>query len=706
MLSSLVNSKIRPDHLDRQAFIYIRQSTLAQVRDNTGSTTRQYELSNRAINLGWSRERIVVIDQDQGHSGASMVGRDGFQFLIAQVGLGLAGAVISIEASRLARSCGDWYRLLEICALTNTLVIDEEGIYDPGQYNDRLLLGFKGTMSEAELHWLYQRLIGGKLAKAEKGELRWRLPVGMAYDLAQTGQIVLDPDEEIQQTIRLVFSLFDQTTSALAVVSHFQRQHLRFPTRHHGGAKDGELVWQSLTHSRVLSVLHNPVYAGTYVYGRTKTRSKPLPGEAVRIKGYTRQVKRADWPIVLLEHHPGYITWEQFLCNQKRLEDNLTFNPQEHRGAVREGAALLQGLVLCGRCGRRMSVRYQRAGQLPTYQCNQLHNRLGIKTCQSIRGDRVDAVVAKAFLEAIEPAHLAVAVATLDQLEGQARQNERQWKLRLERVQYEADMARRRVVGVDPENRLVLRTLEREWNEKLTVVEQLEQEYVTLPKSRLEFTSSEDRQRVMELAQDLPVLWEAPTTTQSQRKQLVRFLIKDVSLNHTKKLIEVNIRWQTGALTPLVLPRLLKNWEERQTAVAVVNRIRALAATHTDRQIAELLNTEQLKPGMGGEFTHRKVNFIRWSYEIASGCPEEPGCCPSGQRGDGRYSAMAAAKLLNVNVSTIAEWCKQGKLEATRAGTRGPRWIKLTPEVIKELRSPVSRKWKYRENVQKVKIVL
>jgi DNA invertase Pin-like site-specific DNA recombinase len=470
--------KIRPDHLDRPAFVYVRQSTLFQVRENTASAARQYDLVQRARELGWSEASITVIDQDQGHSGASAADRDGFQLLIAQVGLGQAGAVLSLEASRLARSCSDWYRLLEICALTDTLVIDEDGVYDPSQYADRLLLGILGTMSEAELHWLRNRRLGGKLARAEQGELRMRPPVGLVFDAAR--RLVLDPDEEVQQAVRLLFTLFEQTGSALAVVKHFSAHHLLFPDRLWGKAHDGELVWKPLRHGRVLDVLHNPRYAGAYVYGHTQTRTRSLPGEPPRVKGRTCRVATADWPVVRHGAHPGYITWEQFLRNQQRLDDNCTLGGPDRRGAVRGGHALLQGLVLCGQCGRRMSVRYTRQGTTPSYECNQLHKQQGGRTCQSVRGDGIDAAVARLLLEALQPAQLAVSLATLEQVEEQARQIERQWQLRLERARYEADLARRRFLAVEPENRLVARTLERDWNEKLAAVERLERERVGL----------------------------------------------------------------------------------------------------------------------------------------------------------------------------------------------------------------------------------
>ena len=333
---------------------------------------------------------------------------------MAEVGLGRVGAVLSLEASRLARSCCDWYRLIEVCGLTDTLVIDEDGVYDPTQYNDRLLLGIKGTMSAAELHWIRSRLLGGKLEKARTGQLRSRPPTGLVYDPA--GQIVLDPDEQVQQALRLVFDTFERVGTALGVVQYFAKDQLRFPTRHYGGSRDGQLTWRPLEEGRVLAILHNPTYTGTYVYGRTKTRNVVLPGEEPRFKGRTRRVVAEDWPFVIHDHHPAYITWEQFQRNQRRLLDNCTFDHQERRGAIREGAALLQGLVLCGRCGRRMTIRYMDDGKIPLYECNQLHKNRGEKTCQSLRGDRIDEAVARVFLEAMRPAQLEVSMAAIDQI--------------------------------------------------------------------------------------------------------------------------------------------------------------------------------------------------------------------------------------------------------------------------------------------------
>jgi DNA invertase Pin-like site-specific DNA recombinase len=688
--------KVRPDHLDRPVFVYVRQSTLFQVRENTASTARQYDLVQRAQELGWSPASITVIDQDQGLSASSALGRDGFQFLIAQVGLGQAGAVLSLEASRLARSCSDWYRLLEICALTDTLVIDEDGVYDPSQYADRLLLGILGAMSEAELHWLRHRLLGGKLARAEQGELRMRPPAGLVFDVAR--QLVLDPDEEVQQAVRLLFALFEQTGSALAVVQHFGDHHLLFPDRLWGKAHDGELLWKPLRHGRVLAALHNPRYAGAYVYGRTQTRTRTLPQETPRVKGRTRRVPLVDWPIVRHNAHAGYISWEQFLRNQQRLDDHCTVPGHERRGAVREGHALLQGLVLCGQCGRRMTIRYTRHGTTPNYECNRLHKQQGGRTCQSVRGDGVDAAVAQVFLEALQPAQLEVSLATLEQIEDQARQVERQWHLRLERARYEAELARRRFLAVEPENRLVARTLEKDWNEKLTAVDQLERERATLTAGAVAPLSPDERQRILDLAEDLPALWHAPTTTPAERKHLLRLLLKDVTLTKQATTIRAALRWQTGAGLTLEVPRPPRSCDARRTAAAVVAWVRALAPNHTDRQLAEQLNAEGWTSGCGGAFTASKVQWVRYVHGIASGCPEGPGACPHGERGDGRCSAQAAAQALNVDVSTIAAWCQSGRLDGLQATPHGPWWVRLTPEDITRLRKPVRRRWKKRSS--------
>jgi DNA invertase Pin-like site-specific DNA recombinase len=687
MLTPLNSTKLRNAHLTRPALVYVRQSTLIQVRANTASTARQYQLAQRAQALGWPEHLVVVIDQDQGRSGASSTGRDGFEYLIAEVGLGRAGAVLCLEASRLARSSSDWYRLIEICALTDTLVIDEDGIYDPGQYNDRLLLGFRGTMSEAELHWLHCRLVGGKLEKAQHGTLRWRLPVGLVYDAA--GQIVFDPDEEIQHAVRQVFEVFATSRSALAVVKHFMDHGLQIPDRLWQRQCKGEVVWRPLRHARVLSMLHNPFYAGAYVYGRTTTRRHLLPGEAPRVKGYTRQVKRDEWPILLHEHHPGYISWAQFRAHLAQLDDNRTYDAEQRRGAIRDGGALLQGIVMCGVCGRRMTVRYMPDGIRPMYVCTQLHKDFAGKTCQFMRGDGIDAAVAQLLLAAIEPAQLTIALEAVEHLEAQARAIEHQWQLRLERARYEAELARRRYQEVEPEYRLVARSLERDWNEKLTTLDRLEREYAERAPGASPHVSEAERQGTLDLVHDLPAVWHASTTTHTERKQVVRLLMKDVTLTKLATTIRIAVRWQTHACSTLEIPRPGRAYVIRRTAPEVIERVRQLARAHTDLQIAARLNQEGYRSGQGGTFSASKVDWLRYAYGITSGCPLGPGACPTGQRGDGRYSARAAAVLLNVSVYTIADWCKVGTLDGVQVAPRGPWWVTLTPEVIAALRKPV-----------------
>lgn len=687
------SSKIRADHLNRQAFIYVRQSSLAQVQTHTGSTARQYDLVKRVLDLGWPQERIVVIDQDQGHSGSSVEGRDGFQHLMTQVGLGLAGAVVSIEVSRLARACSDWYRLLELCALSHTLVVDDESVYDPNQYNDRLLLGFKGTMSEAELHWLSQRMQGGKLAKAEKGELRCQLPVGLSYN--PVGQIVLDPDEQVQQAVRLVFSLFEQVSSARAVVRRFREQHLLFPVRPSDKLHAGDLAWRTLSYCQVLSVLHNPFYAGAYVYGRVDYGSKAVPGasstcelgEKPSVKVHCQRRKLAEWPIVLLDHHTGYLNWEAFLANQQKLTANRTDDPARQAGPPREGVALLVGLVRCGRCGQRMRVQYHQHGSERVFGYHCTNELATNQLCQQVQGRRVDEAVVAAFLAAVQPAQLEVALGALAELKQQAHQVAEQWQLRLERSHYEADLARRRFVLVDPENRLVARTLEQEWNKQLSAVAQLEREYQELPRAELELAVNETEQaQLMALTHQLPVVWQAATTSQAERKQLLRYLIRDVTLYKEAESIQIEVRWQSGAVSELRISRLpdRARWQGVQTPAKVIQRLAELSVGHTDAEIACQLNAEGYRSCLGRAFTASNVCHLRGQNSIKK-------CEQAGEKlieaaggSKGHYRVREVAKVLKVSVSTVTRWCKEGRLEAEQSGKQGMYWVLGLPELQEE----------------------
>ena len=390
------------------------------------------------------------------------------------------------------------------------------------------------------------------------------------------------------------------------------------------------------------------------------------------------------------------------MSNVQQLEDNRTSRAEERRGAVREGSALLQGLVVCGRCGRRMTVRYMEDGRRPIYVCAQVHKDLAGKTCQFLRGDGIDQAVAHLFLVAMQPAHLQVSLATLTQLEERTRAVDRQWQLRLERARYEVDLARRRYVAVEPENRLVARSLERDWNEKLTALDRLEREYAVHPTPDSLIVNKEERMRILALAQDVPLVWHAPTTTATERKQLLRLLIKDVTLTKQSATIAIAVRWQTEACSTLDLPRPQRAADVKRTAPAVITRVRELALTHTDGDIAAQLNAEGFRSGSGGSFSTSKIAWIRYVYHIKNDCPRGPAACPAGQRGDGRYSARAAAALLNVNVSTIAQWCQTGQLDGVQTAPHGPRWVRLTPEVIATLRKPVPQHWRQGKAREKI----
>ena len=462
MLTGVQNSKVGAGHLGRQAYLYVRQSTLRQVVENTESTARQYELRGRAVALGWAEEQVVVIDSDLGQSGASAADRAGFQRLVSEVGLGRAGIVMGLEVSRLARNSSDWHRLLEICALRATLILDEDGLYDPADFNDRLLLGLKGTMSEAELHMIRARLQGGMRNKARRGELRFRLPVGLVYD--GQGKVVLDPDEQVRESVSLLFATFRRVGSAFGTVRAFGEQGLVFPTRLHSGPCKGDLVWGPLTNSRVAGVLHNPRYAGAYAYGR-RGGWWDSPDGRMRMRSRPREA----WHTLIVDAHPGYLTW-------KAYEEN-------RRCAPREGPALLQGVVVCGVCGRRMTVRYQGGKEKPQpwYICQGARATQASPTCQSLPGTGIDRAIGELLLEAVTPVALevALAVALAVQAELEARVGEAD-ALRLkqvERARYEAELARRRFLQVDPEHRLVADSLEADWNEKLRELGRVRENY-------------------------------------------------------------------------------------------------------------------------------------------------------------------------------------------------------------------------------------
>ena len=533
------SQKVTGEHRERLAVIYVRQSTLAQVRDHGESTQRQYALTEEAERMGWPAERVAVIDADLGISGRGGSGRAGFKELVGRVCCGEVGAIFGLEVSRLARSSADLQRLLELCSLTDTLIIDSDGVYDLDLFNDRLLLGLKGTMSEAELHLLAGRLQGARRAAAERGELRFPLPVGYVYD--EDGATIIDPDEEVQAAVADLFACFEQTGSAYALVGAFGDR--RFPARAYGGAWAGQLRYGRLTHSRARTVLRNPAYAGAYVFGRRRARRQVDPDGTIRSK--TTLLPREEWGVVIQDHHPGYISWEQFLRNGERLDANRTYDGAR---PVREGSALLQGIVRCGCCGRSMATFY-RDGK-PGYDCSYSRaDRTRTSGCRGVMGEVIEEAVAERLLAAVEPEQIALALKAADTVAERRGRSSRAVELRAERARYDAARAERAFHKCDPDNRLVARNLEKRWEEKLRELAEAEAELAL----KAAEPSPPARSEIEALARDLPTLWAAPSTSHRDRKRLLRALINDVTLTSQpdRPEVRVGIHWCSGATEEL-----------------------------------------------------------------------------------------------------------------------------------------------------------
>jgi len=672
-----MNPKISEQQQSKPAYIYVRQSTLAQVRHHQESTERQYALRKKALELGWSETSIRILDRDLGVSGAHTTGRADFKTLVADVSMGQVGAVFALEASRLARSNVDWHRLLELCALTRTLVIDEDGSYDPADFNDGLLLGLKGTMAQAELHFLRARLLGGKLNKAQKGELRFPLPVGFCHD--EDGHIVPDPDEEVRGAVSLVFRLFRETGSAFAVVQNFARRALRFPKRAYGGAWNGKLVWGRLTHTRVLCMLKNPSYAGVYVFGRYQYHQQiSTTGE---IQKKMRAVPMPDWRVQLRQHHDGYLSWDEFLENGKRLEKNRTNGEATMlSGPAREGLALLQGLLLCGNCGHAITARYTGNGGIyPTYLCNrQRREGLATKDCMSFRCGLLDAAVSEEVLKVLRPAELQLALAALQELETRDQGILRQWQMRLERAEYEAALAERRYQEVDPSNRLVANTLERRWNETLLHLQDLKKQAADFQRKEARVFTPEQKAKVLALARDFPRLWHAPSTQAKDRKRMLRLLIKDITVN---KLIEqrqlsVHLRWQGGACTDLFVQIPPSAAGRHRYRSPIVDRIRDLACSLLDAQIADRLNREGCTSAKGKSYTAKMIRWIRWRYQIPLARLKKPE----------EMTVQQVAKQFGVSDGVVYYWVEHNVIQARRLNPGMPCWITLTAADERKLR--------------------
>lgn len=664
-MNAISSSKVTASHLSRTAYLYVRQSSLRQVIENTESTKRQYALRQRAIALGWKSDQIVVIDSDLGQSGASATARAGFQELVAQVGVGRAGIVLGLEVSRLARNNVDWHRLLEICALTGTLILDEDGVYDPAHYNDRLLLGLKGTMSEAELHVLRARLQGGMLAKAKRGELWMPLPVGLVYDALD--RVVLDPDAQIQQSIRLLFETFERIGTACSTVKYFIDNRLLFPKRLQRGPRKGEVVWEELGLHRVVSILHNPRYAGAYVYGRRSTHTKP--------DGRPRAAKkpREEWLVLLLDAHPGYISWEQYERNEQRLRQNaVAYGIDRRQGPPREGPALLQGLVVCGICGSRLTVRYKSRGNklMPEYTCHVRTMNHREPMCQQIPGAVVDAAVGELLVELMTPEALELSLAVQEQIGKQLEQADRLRRSQVERAEYEAELARSRFMQVDPSNRLVADSLEAEWNEKLRALEAAREEYERGREEDQRRFGEEQRERILALASDFPALWNDEATPCRERKRMAALLIEDVTIVK-RDVITVHIRFRGGRTQTLTIPIPLNAWQKKMTDPQVIAEMDRLLDEHTDGEVADLLRERGMQTGAGDPFTSKSVKWARRRWGLKN--------LRERLRDSGMLTLEEMAEVVGATKETVRTWRIKGFVEARQTDDKGT-WLYVPPD--------------------------
>ncbi|MEV6444710.1 recombinase family protein [Amycolatopsis sp. NPDC051716] len=655
-------SKITTEHRSRSAVVYVRQSTLMQVREHGESTARQYGLSDVAAGLGWTAEQVVIVDADLGVSGRFGAERDGFRELISRVCLGEVGAIFGLEVSRLARSSAEFARLLELARLTDTLLIDGDGVYDLGDVNDRLLLGLKGSMSEAELHLLAGRLHGAKLAAAHRGELRAKLAVGFVYDL--DGQVVIDPDEQVRTAVEDLFAEFTRTGSAFGVVKAFAETGRLFPQRAYGGAWAGRLKWGKLGHYRVLQALKNPAYAGAYSYGRSYDKRRVQPDGTVRSARRTRA--RDEWTVLIQDHHEGYISWQQFLDNEAKLAANQT-----NAGArpPREGIALCQGIIFCGGCGARMGTRYGHRHYVH-YECSSARDHAKTARCRSVTASTVDGVVSGLLLEAVTPEQITAALAVADEVTERHVRSHRAAELTVERARYEADRAERAFGQVEPENRLVARSLEARWESKLAALAEAE---TALETARAAKPPLPARSTLEALAADLPRLWDDPDTSPRDRKRLLRTLVADVTLLPTddQRQVRIGVRWHTGATDEITVNRKGPG----RTPATALEIIRRHGAVRTSEQLAAQLNDAGLTTGKGRPWDTAAVARVRDTYGIRA--PRTVAV------GEGEVSIAQAAALLGVAPKPVGNWIRKGQLPARR-GAAG-RWCIPWDEATQEL---------------------
>jgi len=672
----MLDSKIGPKHLQKNAYVYLRQSTPSQIMNNKESTDRQYRLKDKALAIGWEEEKIIIIDEDLGLSGKSANWRNGFQYLISEVSMAKSGVVLALEVSRLARNSADWHRLLEICAMTDTLIIDEDGVYDPIHFNDRFLLGMKGQMSEAESHIIRARLQGGILNKAKRGELKTRLPVGLLYD--QTGKVVLDHDKEIQLAINQVFDIFSKQGSIRKVVKYFFENDLLFPIREMEGINKGNIIWRTLPYNQAANILKNPRYAGAYFFGRNRVRKNPLNG-----KKKSKRLEQKDWKVLLFDHNEGYISWEDFEANQKHLKANsMAYGVDKRMGPPREGPALLQGIAICGKCGRPMSVRYhkRKEGIVPDYYCRNGTMNPGGQEYHFIPGKNVDKKIEELLLKKLTPESIDIALQVFDKIQTQKESILKGHKAKISRLQYEAELAQRQYMYVDPANRLVASTLEKNWNVKLLSLQTAKDEFEKKYKKDIHKLTPEIKKQLLELIRDFPKVWHNQKTPIREKKRIVRLIMKDVTLLKENRIIKIKIRWQGGATEIYEVPNPLHSLEVHKTPENSLKRIGELSKKHTIKTIVNILNRENYKPGIGEKFNTTMIQKSYDRYGIKS--------YYQNLRDQGKLTSKELAEVLGVKKKTILKWCAARLIDGYLANDKKQYLFdspKLAPEKYRKL---------------------
>jgi DNA invertase Pin-like site-specific DNA recombinase len=679
--------KVSPSHLRRDAYVYVRQSTITQVREHTESLQRQYELVERAAALGWLAHQVVVIDEDLGRSGADASAREGFKGLVADVGLGRVGLIIGIEVSRLARNNADWYQLLDLCALTDTLIADGDGVYHPADYNDRLVLGLKGTMSEAELHLIRSRLTAGLRHKAAKGELRQGLPVGFDYD--HDGRVVVSPDEAVTEAIATVFRRFDELGSARQVLLSMRGDGLRLPRR---PARTGRITWAAPTYPAVHDFLTNPAYAGAFVFGRTKTEKRVGPDG--RVVERTRQVPRGEWEVCIPDHHPGFVGWERYEQVQQQLRSNWRAPRGHGGGPAREGTALLQGRLRCGKCGRIMQTGYSGTnGNCPRYVCARAKQLYGTQRgCQSLGGRRLEQRVLEEVFAVLEPAALTATARALAEAEARHATRLRAFQLAVERARFEAERARRQFDAVEPENRLVARTLERAWEQRLAGVRQAEADLAAQQAHRPTTLTATELAWLERAGADVRRVFQAPTTTPRERKQLLRALIGEVvvSVQAEDRTAQLRIVWQGGQATELTMTLTKAGGHFRTTDEDTVALVRRLAVHYDDTQIALILSRQHRRTGTGLPFTRARVASLRASRGIPASTRR-----PVVAAGDDAVvvGVGPAERLLGVSKVTIYRWLREGFIGGEQLTPGGPWHLRIDDQLRSRIVPEVPEGW-------------